>query len=432
MKKPLILLVDDNRAVLEALEAELAPAFRDIACIEAFDDPRAVLNAMPGWAAEERQIAVAIVDQKMPEMTGVELLAAMRSLTSAELGAANDSTHPIRFTRTLMLTGYAGLDSAIAARNDCGVHRYLEKPWPAATLEGEVRGALQSWLRDGVNGLHYVMRETCKRDEVRELFRLRFSIYAETSHLAVLIPKDTGEMEVDGHDARANLFGLMFCSSTSETMVGALRVVGQDESPQLSWAREVTAEYPLLTAKLSMPPQARLPLLEYIPERVVVEQLVDDILSRGERVTEPSRLVLSPDFRSRAPGSSQHLARQIIESAVAFFFFFFRIPHAILTCAREHRIFYRPYGFKLTEGTQIQLYPKFGKESACLHGTMTSVPAEARDRCDAIATRIRRTGGACRCATFPACLGGPHESGDFSSVDLFCPLRAKELVTISE
>ena len=67
MNKPVLLLVDDDRAVLEALEAELAPAFGEIARIEAFDDGRAVLDALPLWTAEQRSIAVAIVgDSALP------------------------------------------------------------------------------------------------------------------------------------------------------------------------------------------------------------------------------------------------------------------------------------------------------------------------------------------------------------------------------
>jgi hypothetical protein len=62
MKKPLLLLVDDDRAVLEALESELAPAFGEICRIEAFDDPLAVLASLPRWTEEGRSIAAAIVD----------------------------------------------------------------------------------------------------------------------------------------------------------------------------------------------------------------------------------------------------------------------------------------------------------------------------------------------------------------------------------
>ena len=74
MKKPLLLLVDDDRAVLEALEAALSPGFEEIARVEAFDRSEDVLEAISRWTEEKRPIAVAVVDQKMPGITGGELL----------------------------------------------------------------------------------------------------------------------------------------------------------------------------------------------------------------------------------------------------------------------------------------------------------------------------------------------------------------------
>jgi thioredoxin reductase (NADPH) len=85
MKKPLILLVDDDRAVLEALETTLDPLFGEICRIEAFAEPVEALDATARWAKEGRPLALAIVDQKMPGMTGVELLGRLRAAHSSTL-----------------------------------------------------------------------------------------------------------------------------------------------------------------------------------------------------------------------------------------------------------------------------------------------------------------------------------------------------------
>ena len=77
MNKPVLPLVDDDRAVLDALEVELAPEFAQLCRIQVFDDPRAVLEVVRQWAAEHRSIVVAVVDQKLPGMSGVELLTAL-------------------------------------------------------------------------------------------------------------------------------------------------------------------------------------------------------------------------------------------------------------------------------------------------------------------------------------------------------------------
>ena len=136
MRKPLILLVDDDPAVLDALEAALAPAFEQIACVETFASGQAVLDAVPGWKNKKRPIAVAIVDQKMPGMTGVELLTRLRG------AAAVDPAHPAANMGAILLTGYAGLESALAAKNEAGVERYLEKPWNNELVSTAVTTAL--------------------------------------------------------------------------------------------------------------------------------------------------------------------------------------------------------------------------------------------------------------------------------------------------
>lgn len=418
--------MDDDPGVLAALEAELSPGLRDLLHFEAFDDPQEVLEALPRWSAESRQIAIALVDQKMPGMSGVELLRRLRPPPVPP--EEPEPFHPARYTQKLMLTGYAGLESAIEALNECGACRYLEKPWSATALFRTIRDVLGRWLSAGSHEVHYVMRQVVSRDEVLDLFRLRYAVYAESGLKAAGL-RDDGELtEVDSHDSRARQFALFHSGDGSVAMVGGLRVVGQDASPQLRWMNELADSNPQLSTALCQAPAARLPLLEYLPEREVVSALIEHLLARGESVTEPSRLVLKRELRARAVGTHLPLGRHIIESAVAFFFYF-RIPHAILTCSKEHRVFYRPYGFTLTEGTSIQLNAKFGFEVACLHGKMASVPDAARARCTALAARIRRTGGACCCESFPDCLGGPYESGDFTSSDVFCPMLAQERVT---
>jgi thioredoxin reductase (NADPH) len=78
MKKPLILLVDDDPSVLEALETTLERPFKEICRIEGFTHPEEALGCVERWTSEERAVALAIVDQKMPGMTGVEFLKELR------------------------------------------------------------------------------------------------------------------------------------------------------------------------------------------------------------------------------------------------------------------------------------------------------------------------------------------------------------------
>src|SRR2546426_3028212 len=183
MKKPAILLVDDDHAVLEALEAAITAAFAQICRIEAFDDPREVLAAFDSWVQEERPLAVAIVDQKMPHCTGIELLEYLReiaakSFVSQETGGNLGRTPfgPAAHLRSALLTGYAGLDSALAAKNGAGVDRYLEKPWDPEKMVKTVRQLLRIHLEETGAGVYLTLREVRDVPTLEALLRLRYEV----------------------------------------------------------------------------------------------------------------------------------------------------------------------------------------------------------------------------------------------------------------
>lgn len=102
-----LLVVDDEPSVLDAL-AEL--------CFPAFDVVKAVTAEQALAAMEDhRDLSVVLTDQRMPVMTGTELL-----VKAAELQP--------EATR-ILLTGYADIEVVIRAINDGAVYRYVTKPW---------------------------------------------------------------------------------------------------------------------------------------------------------------------------------------------------------------------------------------------------------------------------------------------------------------
>ena len=115
-----ILVVDDDTLVLRALSATLKRHFR---VLLADSGARAleVLAAHPG-------IAVAIIDQRMPGMTGPELIRSMAD--------------PYPDTVRIILTGYQDIRSLKEAINNGGAYRYLEKPCDNEELIEAVRGAV--------------------------------------------------------------------------------------------------------------------------------------------------------------------------------------------------------------------------------------------------------------------------------------------------
>ena len=425
MKKPLILLVDDDPSVLEALEAELTPALSEICRIEVFSGGAEVLEALDEWTREERSIAVAIVDQKMPGMTGVELLTELRR-RAREGGGEGAGPHPAAFLRAILLTGYAGLDSAVEAKNSGEVERYLEKPWGGGSVVSVATKALDRFARDSGCGTHFVFRELRDLDEVREQLALRYRIYRGADHVSAFVAPGSLALDVDAYDQRSRFFGLYRHGGERPTLVGCLRVVGQDATSLGTEVPAIAASDDELVSRARGVPGYPLPLLEYAPERDVILALVEELLERGERVVEPSRLGLLPEARSGA-GAQMRLAAQMIEGSVAFFFFLLQVENAMLGCITPHRVFYRPFGFRTARGTHPQRWPVVEIDAVCLHGSQRTVPARAQERMSPQVERLRLTGVVCRCRTYPACLPGSYGTGDFGAEDLFCPMRASEL-----
>ena len=109
----------------------------------AFGPDFSVFTALTGEEAlailRDREIAVLVTDQKMPDMDGVELCERARSLRPE--------------TVRIVVTAYASVPATTGAINRGGVSRYLEKPWQPESL-AEV-------LRTAIDGVHVqrVVRE---------------------------------------------------------------------------------------------------------------------------------------------------------------------------------------------------------------------------------------------------------------------------------
>ena len=117
-----ILLIDDEEAILESLEMTLSPQYR-VFTASTGEEGLAIL--------EREEIALIIVDQVMPGMTGVEILEQV----------SERSPRTIR----MLLTGYADMNSLVRAINDGRIYRYVPKPWEPDELRLNVKRALEAY-----------------------------------------------------------------------------------------------------------------------------------------------------------------------------------------------------------------------------------------------------------------------------------------------
>jgi thioredoxin reductase (NADPH) len=133
MAKPVILAVDDDREVLGAIERDLRQHYRAGYRILKAQSGREALEAVRQLKIRGAAIALFLVDQRMPEMTGTELLLELRKL------------YPD--ARKVLLTAYADTEVAIKSINDVGLDYYLMKPWdpPDQRLYPVLDDLLSDW-----------------------------------------------------------------------------------------------------------------------------------------------------------------------------------------------------------------------------------------------------------------------------------------------
>ena len=133
MAKPTILAVDDDPGASRAIARDLSTRYgADYTVVRATSGSEA-LTQLNRLTLQDRRVALVVTDQRMPGMTGIEMLEDVRRLSP-------DS-------KLLLLTAYADTDVAIKAINDIGLDYYLFKPWdpPAEHLYPVVDELLHDW-----------------------------------------------------------------------------------------------------------------------------------------------------------------------------------------------------------------------------------------------------------------------------------------------
>ncbi|TCO32909.1 thioredoxin reductase (NADPH) [Kribbella steppae] len=115
MSKPAILTVDDDPMVSAAISRDLRRRYGDDYLIVKATSGSQALAALTKLALRNQPIALIATDQRMPGMTGIELLERAREQAPT--------------AKYLLLTAYADTDIAIKAINDIGLDYYLLKPW---------------------------------------------------------------------------------------------------------------------------------------------------------------------------------------------------------------------------------------------------------------------------------------------------------------
>lgn len=121
MSRHKIMLVDDERLVLNALERSLRREGYELIIFQSGADALEYLKKDPN-------VDVIVSDHRMPRMTGLELL----------IEARRQYPGIVR----ILLTGHADISVAIEAINEGKLYRFLTKPWQDVELKNHLKQAI--------------------------------------------------------------------------------------------------------------------------------------------------------------------------------------------------------------------------------------------------------------------------------------------------
>lgn len=133
MAKPVLLTVDDDHEVLRAIERDLRRRYASDYRVLRAESGQEAMEIVRELKVRNNAIALFLIDQRMPGLSGVEFLSEAITLFPD--------------AKRVLLTAYADTDAAISAINEAGVDHYLLKPWdpPEENLYPVLDELLEDW-----------------------------------------------------------------------------------------------------------------------------------------------------------------------------------------------------------------------------------------------------------------------------------------------
>ncbi|HEY0109578.1 MAG TPA: FAD-dependent oxidoreductase [Fibrella sp.] len=133
MKLPILLAIDDDEQVLEALRRDLRAHYRKDYRILTTASANEALESLAELKKRGDTVALLLSDQKMPDMLGVDFLREARKIFPE--------------AKKALLTAYSDIDAAVRAINEVQLDYYIAKPWdpPEEKLYPILDGLLSDW-----------------------------------------------------------------------------------------------------------------------------------------------------------------------------------------------------------------------------------------------------------------------------------------------
>lgn len=156
--KPRILIIDDEKNIVEALKRLFRREY----------DVDTALSAEDGLLClRENSYHLIICDQRMPGLSGVQFFAQAKEIQPESI--------------RILLTGYADIGSVIDAINRGEIYRYISKPWDVDELKMLVAQGIETYsLRESVKNSHQELQLAFEK--LKELDEAKTKFFGLVSH----------------------------------------------------------------------------------------------------------------------------------------------------------------------------------------------------------------------------------------------------------
>jgi thioredoxin reductase (NADPH) len=185
---PAILTIDDEPEVLRAIQRDLRSKYSSEYRIIGAGGGQEAIDTLNELSTRGGAVALILADQRMPRVTGVDVLRASLDIFPS--------------AKRALLTAYADTDAAISAINDVGLDHYIMKPWdpPEERLYPVLDDLLEDWqagYRPGFEGIRVVHHEWSKEAHELKAF-LAMNQIPYRSAIVGIDPEAEGLIEAAG------------------------------------------------------------------------------------------------------------------------------------------------------------------------------------------------------------------------------------------
>lgn len=235
-----ILFVDDEERILRSLALQFRRQYEVIT----ESDPLRALERL-----KQESVQIIVSDQRMPGMSGAELLARSREVAPECL--------------RILLTGYSDLDAAVEALNSGGIFRYLTKPWDPQEMAFTLRQAAEIAARQASAPVTAATSELAA-----PLNLLLLDDDAETLQCVQAFCQSGGHRLLRAHSLSEALVTLNL--EPVDLLVSDLRLGGEDLAPLL---KSLAQAHPRLLSLVVTPFRDTQDLLKLINEAQIFRYL---------------------------------------------------------------------------------------------------------------------------------------------------------------